>query len=358
VLADYAAQLPLTIRQIFYRLVGADGYEKTEQAYKRLGELLNKARRARLIDMDAIRDDGFTSQLTTFFANAEAFINNAIAWAEELRLDRQKGQARRLVVWCEASGMVPQLARIADPYGIEVCSSGGFDSLTDKHRIGRLWAGRQAVTVLHLGDHDPSGVHVFSSLAEDIEEFAADYGGDVEFVRVAVTPEQARQYNLPSAPPKATDRRSFDGDETWQCEALDPRTLAAILQAAIDERFDRDLYCQVLEEERDTARRAYPAAQPRLMSRRAGGAARKASETWAFSARCRRRPVTGRGGVSRRPFDRRKIRTLRCDQWQAGENGMRSESATTITRARQRDLPPPMSPPELRAREGDIQAVS
>jgi hypothetical protein len=41
-------------------------------------------------------------------------------------------------------------------------------------------------------------VHVFSSLAEDIEEFAADYGGDVEFVRVAVTPEQARQYNLPS----------------------------------------------------------------------------------------------------------------------------------------------------------------
>ena len=201
VLDEYRDQLPLTLRQIFYRLVGAHGYEKTEQAYKRLGELLNKARRARLIDMDAIRDDGFTSQLTTFFANAEAFINNAIAWAEELRLDRQKGQARRLVVWCEASGMVPQLARIADPYGIEVCSSGGFDSLTDKHRIGRLWAGRRAITVLHLGDHDPSGVHVFSSLAEDIEEFAADYGGDVEFVRVAVTPGPARQYNLPSAPP-------------------------------------------------------------------------------------------------------------------------------------------------------------
>jgi hypothetical protein len=100
VLADYAAQLPLTIRQIFYRLVGADGYEKTEQAYKRLGELLNKARRARLIDMDAIRDDGFTSQLTTFFANAEAFINNAIAWAEELRLDPRR--ARRAGWWCGA----------------------------------------------------------------------------------------------------------------------------------------------------------------------------------------------------------------------------------------------------------------
>jgi hypothetical protein len=30
--------------------------------------------------------------------------------------------------------MVPQLARVAGPFGIQVCSSGGFDSLTDKHR--------------------------------------------------------------------------------------------------------------------------------------------------------------------------------------------------------------------------------
>jgi hypothetical protein len=223
VLDDYAAQVPLTVRQIFYRLVGAYGYEKTEQAYKRLGELLNKARRARLIDMDMIRDDGFTRMGGGSFNGVDDFIELVEDWAKDMRLDRQKGQERRLVVWCEASGMVPQLGAVAGPFGIEVCSSGGFDSLTDKHRIGKEWAGDQSVTVLHLGDHDPSGVHVFSSLAEDIEEFAAAYGGDVEFVRVAVTPEQARQYNLPSAPPKATDRRSFEGDETWQCEALDPR---------------------------------------------------------------------------------------------------------------------------------------
>jgi hypothetical protein len=45
VLDEYRDQLPLTLRQIFYRLVGAHGYEKTELAYKRLTELLNKARR-------------------------------------------------------------------------------------------------------------------------------------------------------------------------------------------------------------------------------------------------------------------------------------------------------------------------
>jgi hypothetical protein len=36
VLAEYRDQLPLTLRQIFYRLVGAYEYEKTEKAYKRL----------------------------------------------------------------------------------------------------------------------------------------------------------------------------------------------------------------------------------------------------------------------------------------------------------------------------------
>jgi hypothetical protein len=43
----------------------------------------------------------------------------------------------------------------------------------------------------------------------DIEDFAEEYDGDVEFVRVAVTPAQARLHNLPSAPPKATDNRRF-----------------------------------------------------------------------------------------------------------------------------------------------------
>src|SRR5262245_7258614 len=56
IIAEYS--MALTIRQIFYRLVGKYAFEKTEQAYNRLCEHLNRARRARLIGMDAIRDDG------------------------------------------------------------------------------------------------------------------------------------------------------------------------------------------------------------------------------------------------------------------------------------------------------------
>src|SRR4029077_15912249 len=34
VLDEYQAHLPLTIRQVFYRLVGAHGFDKSERAYK------------------------------------------------------------------------------------------------------------------------------------------------------------------------------------------------------------------------------------------------------------------------------------------------------------------------------------
>ncbi len=34
VLREYRAHLPLTVRQIFYRLVGAFSFPKTEQAYE------------------------------------------------------------------------------------------------------------------------------------------------------------------------------------------------------------------------------------------------------------------------------------------------------------------------------------
>src|SRR4051794_16371195 len=92
VLVEYAQYLPLTVRQIFYRLVGAHGYDKTEQAYARLGEHLNRARRAGLISFDSIRDDGVTLAEPMAWDSAEDLINNFIGAAERFRLDRQQGQ--------------------------------------------------------------------------------------------------------------------------------------------------------------------------------------------------------------------------------------------------------------------------
>jgi hypothetical protein len=251
VLDEYQDHLPLTLRQIFYRLVGAHGYEKTERAYDRLGEHLVRARRARLVPMEVIRDDGGTVITPTMWASAEEFLDTVRYQAGRLWLDRTAGQKTRLVVICEAAGMAPQLARVASPYGIPVISSSGFDSLTEKHTFAAELASHHRPTeVLHIGDHDPSGVSMFAAFLEDAEAFCRDLGGEATFSRLAVTPAQIATYDLPTAPPKPTDRRAFSG-ETCQAEALAPDILAGILRDALDARIDHGALDRVLHRERE-----------------------------------------------------------------------------------------------------------
>src|SRR5262245_23602608 len=250
ILDEYVDHLPLTIRQIFYRLVGAYDYEKTERAYQRLVEHLNRARRARIISMDVIRDDGGTISEPNHWDGAEQFTATIHAMAKGFTLDHSAGQKVRLIVICEAGGMVPQLARVAHPFGVTVMSGGGFDSLTDKHKFAAALAGHDRLTVvLHIGDHDPSGVSMFLAFLEDVEAFARELGGQATFTRLAVTPQQIRSYRLPTAPPKKDDKRAFSG-MTCQAEALPPDALANILRTTIEERVDQRVLDRVLRQER------------------------------------------------------------------------------------------------------------
>jgi hypothetical protein len=222
VLDEYAAHLPLTIRQIFYRLVAAHDFPKTENDYKRLCRVLNRARRARIISMDDIRDDGGTVLKPYTYGSAEDFLAMTRLEAEGLRLDRTLGQPTRLVVMCEAAGMAPQLEQVAKDYGIAVLASGGFDSLTYKYNFADEFTDHTRPTeVLHIGDHDPSGTHIFLALTEDVTAFAKENSGEVTFTRLAVTPAQIKRYRLPTAPPKPTDNRAFSG------QTLSSRSTAA-----------------------------------------------------------------------------------------------------------------------------------
>jgi hypothetical protein len=204
--------------------------------------------------MDVIRDDGGSIVKPNAWADADEFLAAVRQQARKLVLDRTAGQNTRLVVICEAAGMVPQLARIANPFGVAVMSSGGFDSLTDKYRFAEQLADDERPTeVLHIGDHDPSGAHMFLAFLEDVEAFARELGGHANFTRLAVTPEQIARYRLPTAPAKDTDARAFRG-ATCQAEALAPDVFADILRAAIEQRIDRGAYDLVLRRERQVRR--------------------------------------------------------------------------------------------------------
>ena len=147
------------------------------------------------------------------------------------------------------------LARVANQFGVPVLTSGGFDSLTAKHDLAHELAAAmdmgQPVEILHLGDLDPSGEHLFTSLAEDVAAMCKSLcGAEPVFTRLAVTRKQAVALELPTAPPKLTDKRRFTGD-TVQCEAIAPDVLSGILRDAIEARRNADTAARLLERETD-----------------------------------------------------------------------------------------------------------
>jgi hypothetical protein len=248
VLDEYRDYLPLTLRQVFYRLVGAHGYAKDERAYDRLIETANRARRAGLIPFDAIRDDGAQTVEPDGWSDPEGFWQAVRDGAEHYRRHLQDGQPEHVELWIETGGMVPQAAQVAGSYGVPVFSGGGFDSLTAKHDAALRFCARDATTVvLHVGDHDPSGLSILDSAAADIDAFCRDYGrsDSVYFRRIAVTEAQIQRYSLATAPQKPNDRRGERMAATVQAEALAPDQLAGDIRAAIEAALDLNLLEQV-----------------------------------------------------------------------------------------------------------------
>jgi hypothetical protein len=73
ILDEYRDHLPLTARQIFYRMVAAYNYPKTENAANNLGEHLTRARRAEMIPFEHIRDDGIAVMTQAHYEGEDAF---------------------------------------------------------------------------------------------------------------------------------------------------------------------------------------------------------------------------------------------------------------------------------------------
>jgi hypothetical protein len=276
VLREYRDHLPLTVRQIFYRLVGAFGYPKTEQAYERLVNYLVRARRAGMIPFEVLRDDSASVIDHLHFDDEEHFYAYVHELGRGFKLNKLACQEVAIRVYCEAAGMMPQLHDALEPYSVPVYSCSGYDSLTFKRQLARwfsetyTWRGKLPV-MLHLGDYDPDGESIYDVITEDVVAFLArdtpqlvsTYGRDFLFRRVALTEWQVNHYGLPTAPPKASSSRTknWTGSRTCQLEALPPDELRRWVVGTVEDYLDGNLLATDLDRE-VTARRNIAGALP------------------------------------------------------------------------------------------------
>lgn len=87
---------------------------------------------------------------------------------------------------------------------------------------------RERRVILHLGDHDPSGIDMTRDISDRLELF----GADVEVKRIALNWDQIDEFTPPPNPAKLSDSRAGAyiaeyGDESWELDALEPTLKAA-----------------------------------------------------------------------------------------------------------------------------------
>ncbi len=257
------ASYEVSVRFIFYRLVGNHGYPKTEQAYNNLAELIVKARRAGMISFRAISDsDPLEANGASGFDSRAEFLRWRSS-VEGFQLDPQMEQPYYLELWSEDVGSVPMLRQIVRGLPINVYATGGFSSVTVTHAIAKRVQRRLVPTYfMHVGDLDPSGQSIFESMSQDVGAFLRedldctvdeetgqtyycedqgldDEGPDFRPIRVALTRDQAEMWQLETAPPKASDSRSRNwvGD-TVQVQAMTEDQMRAAVMETVREHFD------------------------------------------------------------------------------------------------------------------------
>jgi hypothetical protein len=253
--------LPISPRTTYYRLIALYGHSKDQNGKTRLadavGDVLGSMRRLKILGMDEVSDSKFERRNAGGYDDEADFIETLQWQIRNMRLDRQQGQPRRILVWVEAKGTLPLVETICAAYGIDVMSASGMDGIKPKHTVGEEAAEYGHALIIHLGDLDPSGQHIPSVLQADAGRFARQLGGRLEVERLLLTPETVEELDIVRLGEKANqnDLKShpdYPYTQAWQLEAVDPHDLRRLLREKIEDSMDMDVYYETLRREEHT----------------------------------------------------------------------------------------------------------
>ncbi len=236
---------PATVRGVCYqlftrRLIPDMGKNATD----RVSRALTAARERGVIPWAWIVDETREIEHRQGWDDPEAYM--ATVW-RSYRKDRWADQPERLMVVSEKGTVGGVLRPVIHAYGVPFGVYHGFGSATALNDLAeRSVADRRPLTILYVGDHDPSG-RAMSDV--DIPSRLARYGGEATIERLAVTPEQIARHDLPtfSAHDKIKDARyrwflERHGEVCCELDALDPTVLRETVEAAIRQHLDLELW--------------------------------------------------------------------------------------------------------------------
>lgn len=251
VVDEYSAQgYELTLRQVYYQLVARGYIPNNERSYKNVGSLINDGRLAGLIDWHSVTDRTRNLRSESHWDNPADVIASA---RYSYNLDKWKGQPNYVEVWVEKDALVDIVGQACSPLDTPYFSCRGYTSQSEMWSAAQRFIRqeqREKRIIIHLGDHDPSGI----DMTRDIQERLELFGADVYVKRVALTMNQIQTYHPPPNPAKITDSRASKyidqfGDESWELDALEPKVITDLIKKQVTMYRNDDIYRAVCDKE-------------------------------------------------------------------------------------------------------------
>lgn len=245
IIAEYIREgFRLTLRQLYYQFVARGLLANNDKNYKRLGGIVNDARMAGKIDWEAIEDR------TRYLRDINSWDHPGDildACAEQFKFDLWEGQEWRPEVWIEKDALVGVIEPICRKLRVPFFACRGYNSQSNQwgagQRIKERYEGQdQKTLVLHLGDHDPSGIDMTRDNDDRLRVFA-EHEDCFEMRRLALNMDQVKRFNPPPNPAKLSDSRARGyiqehGDESWELDALEPRVISKLIQDNVESVMD------------------------------------------------------------------------------------------------------------------------
>jgi len=248
ILGEYEG--PLTLRQVYYRLVAAQIIQNTENEYKGLSKHLTRARLAGLVDDSRIIDRVRATIRVPCWPDLSHFLRTV---RRSYRREKWTSQDYNLEVWCEKDAVAGVLEPIANEYEIILYPCRGYNSYSAlKEAAERIGYIDRPTVVLYMGDFDPSGQDMPRDIRDRLTE---DFGVQLDLYVIALTREQIETYDLPPAPAKRTDSRAAafmakHGDMAVELDALPPNVLQELVRVNVEQFFDMSSFERQAEIER------------------------------------------------------------------------------------------------------------
>lgn len=247
IIESYQAQgYSLTLRQVYYQLVSRNIIENSEKSYKNVGNLISNGRMAGLIDWEAIEDRTRYIRQRTHWQDPQEILSSA---ADSYHVDLWENQPRYIEVWVEKDALIGIVEQAAIRYDVPCFSCRGYVSASEMWAAAmRLQQDRPCI-ILHLGDHDPSGI----DMTRDIRERLSLFGAIVSVERIALNMNQIETFAPPPNPAKESDTRSGGyvrryGAHSWELDALEPSILEGLVESNILAHLDEGLFHEALQE--------------------------------------------------------------------------------------------------------------